>query len=72
MKVMAFDLVDFQKEVASIKKRGAATLVTMQKYGADQNRINNEEVMISREILHCRIQWTQRFGDRLTEIIAEA
>jgi hypothetical protein len=72
MKAMAFDLADFQKEIAQIKKRGAATLATMQKYGADQPRLNQEEQLIGREILQCRITWTQKFGDRLTEIIAEA
>jgi hypothetical protein len=72
MKAMAFNLDDFQKEIASIKKRGKEVLRTMEKMGADQNRINNEEAMIGREILQCRITWTQRFGDRLTEIIQEA
>jgi hypothetical protein len=72
MKAMAFDLNDFQKEIAQIKKRGSATLALMTKMGASQERLNAEELAISREILHTRIQHTQKFGERLSEIIQEA
>ena len=66
---LIFPLTDFQKEIESIIKRGKATMALMQKSGYSQERINAEELALSREILHLRIKYTAMFGERLTEII---
>ena len=64
-----FSLDDFASEIDAITKRGKATLQLMSKMGADQNRLNAEELAISREILHTRIKYTAQFGEVLTQII---
>jgi hypothetical protein len=66
-----FCLDDFADEVQEIVRRGRAVLSTMQKMGAPQERINQEEIAIGREILHCRIKTTARFGDALSVIIED-
>ena len=66
---LSFSMAPFQKEVQSIIQREKATLALMQKSGYSQERVNAEELALSREILHCRIKYTQLFGEELTKII---
>lgn len=66
---LTFSLVSFRDEVEKISRRGKLTLDLMQREGAPQQRINDEELALSREILHLRIKYTQLYGERLTKII---
>ena len=68
---LIFSLVSFRDEVEKISRRGKLTLDLMQREGAPQQRINDEELALSREILHLRIKFTAQFGERLTQIIQE-
>ena len=67
----SYPLGDFETQVSAIIKRGKATMAVMEKMGAPQTRINDEETAINRELLNLRINTTARFGELLSQIIRD-